>query len=158
MNATRIRAIEDGQSGTAKKVLAAVPIKEDWTIHQIGAEMRRLGWAPNVDVIERCLMHFIEQKIVRKVQPDTYQRTKVAPPRPEPMLTREPVADPPVTPLPVAAAPAPQDPFDRAAALVEKMDGLLREFSEVTLAMQERVEQARAESAKFRRLQELLRE
>lgn len=29
MNATRIRAIEDGQSGTAKKVLAAVPIKEE---------------------------------------------------------------------------------------------------------------------------------
>lgn len=151
MNATRIRAIEYGQSATAKKVLAAVPIAEVWTIHQIGGEMRRLGWAPNVDVIERCLIHFIEQKIVRHVN-GTYQRTKVAPPREE----RE--ERPETPPAPVAVPEAPLDPFDRAAHVIAQMEALLREFSEITLAMQGRIEQARAESAKFRRLQELLRE
>ncbi len=60
MSQKTLRSAVAGLNGVATKVLGAVPLAEDWTVHQIGAELKRQGFAYELDVVEGTLAQLQE--------------------------------------------------------------------------------------------------
>lgn len=60
MSQKTLRGAVAGLNGVATKVLAAVPLAEEWTIAQIGAELHRQGFTYQLDVVEGSLAKLLE--------------------------------------------------------------------------------------------------
>lgn len=69
MNAAKIKAIEDGLSGIARKVLDAVPIADTWAVHTIANEVKRVtGSAPEQKIVSGCLETLRHAGLVRETR------------------------------------------------------------------------------------------
>ncbi|HEY3434274.1 MAG TPA: hypothetical protein VGK41_01340 [Solirubrobacterales bacterium] len=65
MSQKNLRGAVAGLNSTATKVLAAVPLAEEWTISQICAELGRVGQSYSRDVVEGSLGKLLEIGAVR---------------------------------------------------------------------------------------------
>ena len=91
MTATRIRILENQQTGVAKKVYGAVPINEAWPSKSIVAELTRQGQVRDFSIIEGCLNTLKEVGLIKEMSPGHFQRVKPKPTvekEAEPMSTK----------------------------------------------------------------------
>lgn len=158
MTATRIRILENQQTGIAKKVYGAVPINEAWPSKSIVAELTRQGQVRDFSIIEGCLNTLKEVGLIKETAPGHFQRVK---PKPTVEKEAEPMA---TTPLKPPAKSEPTEPVDRLAAIGTKLRGLSQMFleladdiDEATLAFEEKASGNDEELAKLRQLKGLLK-
>lgn len=141
----RMRAIEEGQTGIAKKVLASVPIQETWTAHQIISDIARSGSRPDPHIVEGCLNTLCDSGLVRERPRGYFQRVK---PKEEKVAS-------------IASAPQQKEPIDPLAKLgniASSLRTLADELEDVALAIEEKHAGATEELAKLRQLKTLLRD
>ena len=158
MTATRIRILENQQTGVAKKVYGAVPINEAWPSKSIVAELTRQGHVRDFSIIEGCLNTLKEVGLVRETAPGHFQRVK-------PKHTAEKEAKSMATTLQKPPAKSePTEPVDRLAAIGTKLRGLSQMFleladdiDEAALAFEEKASDNDEELAKLRQLKGLLK-
>ena len=158
MTATRIRILENQQTGVAKKVYGAVPINEAWPSKSIVAELTRQGQVRDFSIIEGCLNTLKEVGLIKEMAPGHFQRVK-----PKPTVEKE--AEPMTTkPLNQPTKSEPTEPVDRLAAIGTKLRGLSQMFleladdiDEATLAFEEKASGNDEELAKLRQLKGLLK-
>jgi hypothetical protein len=158
MTATRIRILENQQTGVAKKVYGAVPINEAWPSKAIVMELTRQGQVRDFSIIEGCLNTLKEVGLIREVAPGHFQRVK-------PKLTVEKEAEPmATTPQKAPAKSEPTEPVDRLAAIGTKLRGLSQMFleladdiDEAALAFEEKTSGNDEELAKLRQLKNVLK-
>ncbi len=158
MTATRVRILENQQTGVAKKVYGAVPINEAWPSKSIVAELTRQGQVRDFSIIEGCLNTLKEVGLIKEMAPGHFQRVK-----PKPTVEKE--AEPMTTkPLNPPTKSEPTEPVDRLAAIGTKLRGLSQMFleladdiDEATLAFEEKASGNDEELAKLRQLKGLLK-
>lgn len=158
MTATRIRILENQQTGVAKKVYGAVPINEAWPSKSIVAELTRQGQVRDFPIVEGCLNTLKEVGLIRETAPGHFQRVK---PKPTTEKEAELMA---ATPSKPSAKSEPTEPVDRLAAIGTKLRGLSKVFleladdiDEATLAFEEKASGNDEELAKLRQLKGLLK-
>ena len=158
MTATRIRILENQQTGVAKKVYGAVPINEAWPSKSIVAELTRQGQVRDFSVIGGCLNTLKEVGLIKEVAPGHFQRVK---PKPTTEKEAELMA---VTPPKSPAKAEPTEPMDRLVAIGTKLRGLSQMFvelaediDEAALAFEEKASCNDEELAKLRQLKGLLK-
>ena len=157
MTATRIRILENQQTGVAKKVYGAVPINEAWPSKSIVAELTRQGQVRDFSIIEGCLNTLKEVGLIKEMSPGHFQRVK---PKPTAEKEAEPMTTPPKTPTKSEST----EPMDRLVAIGTKLRGLSQMFleladdiDEATLAFEEKASGNDEELAKLRQLKGLLK-
>ena len=158
MTTTRIRILENQQTGVAKKVYGAVPINEAWPSKQIVMELSRQGQVRDFSIIEGCLNTLKEVGLIREVAPGHFQRVK---PKPIAEKEAEPMSTKPLNP-PTKSEPT--EPVDRLAAIGTKLRGLSQTFielaediDEAALAFEEKTSGNDEELAKLRQLKNVLK-
>ena len=158
MTATRIRILENQQTGVAKKVYGAVPINEAWPSKSIAAELTRQGQVRDFSIIEGCLNTLKEVGLIKEMSPGHFQRVK---PKAEPMSTK-PLN--PVIPPNSSIKGESTEPVDRLAAIGTKLRGLSQMFleladdiDEAALAFEEKTSGNDEELAKLRQLKNVLK-
>ena len=158
MTATRIRILENQQTGVAKKVYGAVPINEAWPSKSIVAELTRQGQVRDFSIIEGCLNTLKEIGLIKEPSPGHFQRVK---PKAEPMSTK-PLN--PVIPPNSSIKGESTEPVDRLAAIGTKLRGLSQIFleladdiDEAALAFEEKTSGNDEELAKLRQLKNVLK-
>ena len=158
MTATRIRILENQQTGVAKKVYGAVPINEAWPSKSIVTELTRQGQVRDFSIIEGCLNTLKEVGLIKEMAPGHFQRVK---PKPTTEKEAELMA---VTPSKPPAKGESTEPVDRLAAIGTKLRGLSQMFleladdiDEATLAFEEKASGNDEELAKLRQLKGLLK-
>ena len=166
MTATRIRILENQQTGVAKKVYGAVPINEAWPSKSIVAELTRQGQVRDFSIVEGCLNTLKEVGLIKETAPGHFQRVK---PKPKPTVEKE--AEPmttkplnPVIPPNSSIKGESTEPVDRLAAIGTKLRGLSQTFleladdiDEAALAFEEKASGNDEELAKLRQLKGLLK-
>ena len=158
MTATRIRILENQQTGVAKKVYGAVPINEAWPSKSIVAELTRQGQVRDFSIVEGCLNTLKEVGLIKETAPGHFQRVK-----PKPTVEKE--AEPMTTTPPKAYDKGePTEPVDRLAAIGTNLRGLSQMFleladdiDEAALAFEEKASGNDEELAKLRQLKGLLK-
>lgn len=163
MTATRIRILENQQTGVAKKVYGAVPINEAWPSKSIVAELTRQGQVRDFSIIEGCLNTLKEVGLIREAAPGYFQRVK---PKPKPTVEKEaePMTTKPLNQPTKSELTEPTEPMDRLAAIGARLRSLSKTFleladdiEEVALACEEKVSGNDEELAKLRQLKGLLK-
>ena len=156
MTTTRIRILENRQTGVAKKVYGAVPINEAWPSKSIVSELTRQGQIRDFSIIEGCLNTLKEVGLIKEVSPGHFQRVKSKP-------TAEKEAEP-MTTKPLNPVAPPTEPMDRLAAIGARLRSLSKTFldladdiEDVALACVEKVLGNDEELAKLRQLKGLLK-
>lgn len=67
MNAAKMKQVESGLTGIARKVLDAVPINDAWQSHTIANEIKRMtGSAPESKMVNGCLESLKNSGLVRE--------------------------------------------------------------------------------------------
>ena len=158
MTATRIRILENQQTGVAKKVYGAVPINEAWPSKAIVMELTRQGQVRDFSIIEGCLNTLKEVGLIKEMSPGHFQRVK---PKPIAEKEAEPMSTKPLNP-PTKSEPT--EPVDRLAAIGTKLRGLSQMFleladdiDEAALAFEEKTSGNDEELAKLRQLKNVLK-
>lgn len=146
MNNARLRAIEEGQTGIAKKVLASVPIQEAWTARQIVSDIARSGSRPDPHIVEGCLNTLVDSGLVRERPRGYFQRIK---PKEEEVVS---IASTPAQPK------EPVDPLTKLGNIASSLRTLADEIEDVALTIEERQTATTEEIAKLRQLKALLRD
>ncbi len=164
MTATRIRILENQQTGVAKKVYGAVPINEVWPSKSIVAELTRQGQVRDFSIIEGCLNTLKEVGLIKEMAPGHFQRVK---PKPTVEKEAEPMTAKPLNPVipPNSSIKGePTEPVDRLAAIGTKLRGLSQMFleladdiDEAALAFEEKTSGNDEELAKLRQLKNVLK-
>ena len=156
MTATRIRILENQQTGVTKKVYGAVPINEAWPSKSIVSELTRQGQIREFSIIEGCLNTLKEVGLIKEVSPGHFQRVKSKP-------TAEKEAKP-MTTKPLNPVAPPTEPMDRLVAIGTKLRGLSQMFleladdiDEAALAFEEKTSGNDEELAKLRQLKNVLK-
>jgi hypothetical protein len=163
MNNARIRALESGLNGAARKVLEAIPIAEAWNAAQIAAEIARVATPMERRIVDGCLKHIVESGLARAVKPGVFQR----------IAAKEEAAAVEVTeptwPVAVTFSPAPQHPlaqFDAIAAEIREhgrkqqafYESIADQIEAAALQMDASAAADREASAKARKLAQLFKE
>ena len=164
MTATRIRILENQQTGVAKKVYGAVPINEAWPSKAIVMELTRQGQVRDFSIIEGCLNTLKEVGLIKEMSPGHFQRVK---PKPIAEKEAEPMSTKPLNPVisPNSSIKGePTEPVDRLAAIGTKLRGLSQMFleladdiDEAALAFEEKTSGNDEELAKLRQLKNVLK-
>ena len=164
MTATRIRILENQQTGVAKKVYGAVPINEAWPSKSIVSELTRQGQIRDFSIIEGCLNTLKEVGLIKEVSPGHFQRVK---PKPIAEKEAEPMSTKPLNPVipPNSSIKGePTEPVDRLAAIGTKLRDLSQTFidladdiDEAALAFEEKASGNDEELAKLRQLKNVLK-
>lgn len=165
MNNARMRAIENGLNGLAKKVYAIIPVDQPVSVSDIIRLCAEKGSKIDHRVGQGCIATLIDKGLVRGAERDTFQRVP-----PKPVIVR-PGKDEPSDPAD-AATPAPADdqaakdasPLERLAALEGKvrtvsteLTALAHELGNVAVDVEEFVERVKTDNAKVAQLKELLK-
>lgn len=164
MTATRIRILENQQTGIAKKVYGAVPINEAWPSKAIVVELTRQEQVRDFSIIEGCLNTLKEVGLIKEMSPGHFQRVK---PKPIAEKEAEPMSMKPLNPVipPNSSIKGePTEPVDRLAAIGTKLRGLSQMFleladdiDEAALAFEEKTSGNDEELAKLRQLKNVLK-
>lgn len=169
MNAAKQARLESGLNTMAKKVLDAVPIKDPWSRDQIIGELRRGGMTPDRAVIDGCLAHLCESRLVKQAAPGFYIRvlarqtnTTTQEIDPVPSTTRTiTAAQTPLQPSTVTPSAA-LSPGDKFVTRLGDLGALLRRAAEeadsIALEVDAQLQLAAAGGDKLRQLKALLSE
>lgn len=69
MNLTRLRSLEAGLNGQARKVYDCLPITTDVTLREMMSILAGIGQRPDIRVVEGCLNDFVERGLaVSRIQ------------------------------------------------------------------------------------------
>jgi len=153
MNQAKLKAVEQGLNGVAKKVLDALAYAEPRTPHEIGAELRRSGTAPDSRIISGCLLSLMSRGLVREPRPGYYLRIQVMnerAPKPDDHETAE--ASPPAAPV----EPPKPELAERMAIVAGALREAANEIDHIAVAMLDRDQAKAAEFAKLAQLKALL--
>lgn len=168
----KIAKAMQGTSTAALKVLSAVPHEEFWEPNAIVQELIRLGHNLSVRVIHACLMDLTKRGLIKREEPEAYQRIKAkiinAPPTMEDLTTFE--DEPPMAPRrPVTQqqeTPVPQIETDPLARMVELANDartladmsivLAKKIEDTALEFQSHLDKVKADSEKLKQLRALL--
>jgi hypothetical protein len=157
MDQRKLKAIEAELSGTARKVLDAVPIADAWQVHTIVGELKRLhGSAPSLSIVSGCLESLRHSGLVQESRGRWIRRpVKERTPKIE---AAEPVEDA----VPSEPEPRPSDSRDKSpremlTEIAVAMMDLAVKLEDVGAAIEAADKRADEKTAKLRQLQELLR-
>jgi len=154
VNSARLRSVEDGLSGIAKKVLAALAFAEFKTQHEIGAELVRQGQRADRNIISGCLQSLTRSGLVREWE-GRYKRIQFEDKKPMNSVVAMPHTarqKPSQEPVP---APPPDLP-ERMAAAANSLRALALEVDAIAVAMIDREQAQAVEVAKLAQLKALL--
>ena len=154
MSSKRARQIEDGLTGISRKVFEAVPKSDAWATSTIVGEMKRVagGGTYDLSMVTGCLEGLKNSGLVREPKRGTWIRSPVREVEPADgfgdgaLLSDEP------TP-----ARAPARPLDRLAAVAAHLRDLANDIEDIAIEIEQESQQATAQTAKLRQLQDLLR-
>lgn len=76
MTATRMRILENQQTGVARKVYEAVPINEQWPTKQIIAELHRQGLVHDFSIVGKYLNNLKESGLIKEMSRGYFQRAR----------------------------------------------------------------------------------
>lgn len=161
MRNSRINETVSGLTGLPKRILDAVPIKEDWAASKIISELRRRGANPDHQFVMRYLGEFSRLGIIKETKPNVFTRLAL-PPVTDP--ARQPKAHQDVS---VARKEESTDnPGSmeklaeialRARQLAEAIGTLANDIEECAIEVEERIESAQKDGAKLKQLHELIK-
>lgn len=170
LNHAKVERLLSGQSAIARKVFGAVPMREQWRVHQIHDAMPGAG--ADTRVILGCLQDLVDIGLVRESQQGTFQRVEMRLPKtPSP----KPKKDATVSRLPTRIAAAinqqqgiESSPLDLLGELSGEIVSLAGEFQqrfsrlagkveEAALAIEVERERSTESVAKLKQLQQLLK-
>lgn len=152
MNAARLKQVENGLSGIARKVLEAVPIADQWPAHTIANEIKRAtGSAPEIKIVNGCLESLRSSGLVREPTRGKWIRVS----------TKEHAgADDETTPAKVVELRK-QQPEQTAREMLSQvaiaMMDLAAKVEDVANEIDKAEKRNEEKTAKLRQLQELLR-
>lgn len=168
MNRARFDSIMANQTATARKVYAAIPISESWTIQQICSELMRLGTPVEHRVTSGCIAALLEANVITAVTRDQFRRVPV---KDKPVAVKSlkevpalmakdtPPAEAPV-PAPVVSIPAVDRLVHMADALNTTGQMLIKMSDDLTDIADSITRTSEADATnlqRLRQLQELLR-
>lgn len=164
VNNAKLKSVESGLTGMAKKVLDSVPIAEAWTRQQISQELARKGSNPESRVVGGCLDSLVASGLVREPRPGNFVRAPEKPRIVEDESKEQAVAGKWMDRLKEVKQSNSADPMTELAELAGELRAMANaatkmatRIEDVALAAESRVQQINADSAKLKQLQELLR-
>ena len=152
MNAARLKQVENGLSGIARKVLEAVPIADQWPAHTIANEIKRAtGSAPEIKIVNGCLESLKSSGLVREPTRGKWIR-----------VSMKDHADADEMPAPVKVVELrKQQPEQTAREMLSQvaiaMMDLAAKVEDVASEIDKAEKRNEEKTAKLRQLQELLR-
>lgn len=163
LSAAKVDAILQGQTGLARKVYEATPIREAWAVGQIQAAMRN-GGVNEQRVIVGCLKDMREAGLVKELG-GLFQRAEV---RNKAAANTTPTEKKPIMQKPAPITPKQAQPMEVLAELSDDIISLATDLSDRLKRLSARVEEValsveldrekNAENlAKFSQLQALLK-
>lgn len=153
MNSARARAVEDGLSGVARKVLAALAFADYRTQHEITAELTRQRQRADQSIISGCLQSLTRSGLVREWE-GRYKRIHFEDKKPMNSVVAMPsTARHKPAPEPEVRAP---DLPDRMAAVANTLRSVAAEIDVIAVAMLDREKLQADEIAKLAQLKALL--
>ena len=164
MTATRVRILENQQTGIARKVYEAVPINEQWPTKQIVAELHRQGLVRDFSIVEGCLNSLKESGLIKEMSRGYFQRArpKVEAEKEAPTMSKP--LNPVLSPADVPLSTKQTDPVNRLADIGTKLRelskmflGLADDIDNAALALDEKAAGNDEELAKLRQLKGLLK-
>lgn len=158
MNNARMKSIEAGLSGIAKKVLAVIPVNAAWNSSQIITEIRRTtGSYPDKHVVDGCLEKLWHSGLIVESRAKgfysriphkadaTVSEEQATPPGGNATSTQhQPVANPTT--------------MDRLAQLAADLRELAQDAENIALDIEDDLQKARAGMAKFLQIKELFKD
>lgn len=171
LNAAKLERHERELTGVMRKVFEAMPISEPWTPPQVASEMSRVTRSsPDIRAVTACLSALVERGLAKEPVRGTFIRVES-----KPRLAAVPPAPSAhsATPEKAATADAPAkppeeesvEPMDRLASLASSMREIARRVSEmaqeaeeVAMDVEQRMDRIKADTAKLRQLQALLKD
>lgn len=165
----RFNAVYNSLNGAAKKVYAAVPIAERWSVPQVLGELQRRGMSHEYRVVQACLALLVDHGLAKEPVRGQFIREPVRlatdlserdVPLEEPMQQTVTTLKPDLC----TKADPKQSPIDhlgmlaaRVAGLGDVLKDLSREINDTVLELQEQLEGTAADTEKLRQLQTLLK-
>lgn len=167
MNHARKMSLVGGLSGIAKKVFDTVPLGEEWTAGQIGAEMHRTGTAIDMKTLQGCLASLTNQKLIKEPDPGVFTRKEKPVAKPaaqEPEYFTKPKEATVLTIATSNQAKAKAAPIDVLSDICQQIDvisaGLKKLKGDIEVAaitIEEQFAESEKRSEKLKQLQELLK-
>jgi hypothetical protein len=157
MNSARLRSVEDGLTGIAKKVLGALSFAEFKTQHEIGAELARQGHRADRNIISGCLQSLTRSGLVREWE-GRYRRIQFEDKKPMNSVIAMPVParQTKETPADVPAIIKPQDLPERMSSVASVLRSAALEIDAIAIAMIDREQDKAKEMEKLHQLKALL--
>lgn len=152
MKADKLKRIEESITPTAKKVLAAVPIKELWTVHQIIAEMVRNNIHMNYPVVVGCLSSLKDSKLVRE-HDGRWQRVEAKLIK----LFEAPEPEEKTQMSPTQQMPSLKDLVGRAEALAKLLRNAADEVETIALEFDKALQQEKNRNSELEQLSSLIK-
>lgn len=158
MNNARMKALENGLNGLAKKVYAVIPIQTAIAMHEIIRLLSAHG-RPEYRVVQGCIGALIEKGLVYGVGEDRFQRVA-------PKVAQAPHApDVSEDEGPRVAAPSSEvNPLERLAAiegrfrvLIADLTALTGELGTAAIEVEGYIQRVKNDNAKVAQLKELLK-
>lgn len=169
MNPARYQELERSQSGVAKKVLAAMPLQEPWSIQKVMTELMRQGHHIEHRVVLGCVSGLLDSGLIREPSRGTYVRVRVRPTIVEPKValdvTSLVAASPTGSIAPAAVPPRKEEGhMDKLAALAADLRKLSADAAtlagrvdDVAVEVEEAMQKLRDDGGKLNALRELLK-
>lgn len=152
MNAAKMKQVESGLTGIARKVLEATPIADAWQPHTIANEIKRMtGSAPEAKMVLGCLDSLRASGLVREQVRGKWIRVAIK--------DVDTPSDPSAPVNVVELRKAPEQPTARellSQVAIAMMD-LAAKVEDVAVEIDRAEKRNEEKTAKLRQLQELLR-
>lgn len=157
MSTARLKSIEDGLTGIARKTLGALAFAHFKTTHEIGAELARQGHRADRNIISGCLQSLTKSGLVREWE-GRYKRIQFEDKKPMNSVVQLPqTARPKVEPERQEATDAKVlDLPERMAGAANSLRAVAAEMDSIAVAMIDREQAQAGEVAKLMQLKALL--
>lgn len=159
ISASQFERRHSALSVNCKKVYAAVPISEPWSVSYILSEIQRLSsFTSNMRVVTGSLNALKASGLVLEPEPSLFVRAPVKPPKSpdEIATTEEEDMSKPATTIEKSAKP-PRNPMAILSELATRCKALADEIETAALEIDEYVAAKDADSGKLKQLQALLK-
>lgn len=152
MNAAKMKQVESGLTGIARKVLDAVPINDAWQSHTIANEIKRMtGSAPESKMVNGCLESLKNSGLVREPKRGMWIRVSTKDHDDE---AKEPA---PANVVELRKQPEQWTPREMLKSLAVEIMELAGKLDDVANEIDKAEKRNEEKTAKLRQLQELLR-
>ncbi len=150
MNAAKIKQAEQAQTAIATKVLNALPIADEWTVHIIRAELDRKGINIDMRVLSGCLNTLKSSGLARELAGGRWRRV-TATDKPQLKAVKSPETPADLEPIDVIA-----DVAARLRTLSRDLSALAEQVESAVLNIESRDASVQQDAEKLRQLKALL--